>query len=442
MNKKKITRYAIIGTVALIILLIVGKKAGWFGKDDLQKVALEKPKERRITEYVSANGKIQPVTEVKISSDVSGEIVELPVKEGQRVNRGDLLFKVKPDMYMSQRDRAGAALNTAKTRINQAQIQVQKDEQAYLRNKTLYEQKVISKAEFENFEAAYKSSKSNLQSAQYDYQSSEASLKEANESLSKTTVYAPMNGIVSKLNAKLGERVVGTMQMAGTEVMRIANLNQMEVYADVNENDIVKVKLNDTALVEVDAYLGKKFKGIVTQIANSSSSSATSTDQVINFEVRVLLLEYSYKSLIKAGSASPFRPGMSASVEIETNRINNALTIPIQSVTSYIDTTKKAAQLAKAAKKEPTSDEEVKPIDEDGVIDRSGGEEVVYVYNSKEKCVKRVKVKTGIQDNTYIQILSGLSKKDEVVIAPFSAISRKLKDGTKVEVVPADKVFE
>lgn len=443
MKKKKLTRYIIIGAVVLIIFLIVGKKAGWFGKDELQKVAIEKPADRRIVEYVSANGKIQPVTEVKISSDVSGEIVELPVKEGQRVKRGDLLFKVKPDMYISQRDRATAALNSAKTRISQAQVQLQKDEQAYRRNKTLFEQKVISKAEYETFEAAYNSSKNNLQAAQYDFQSAQAALKETNESLSKTTVYAPMDGIVSKLNVELGERVVGTMQMAGTEVMRIANLNQMEVYAEVNENDIVKVKLNDTALVEVDAYLGHKFKGIVTQIANTATSSATSTDQVINFEVRVLLLEDSYKSIMKTGMASPFRPGMSASVEIQTNSISKALTIPIQAVTNYIDTTKKIAQASKAKKNEEQSeDEEVKPIDEDDVLDRSGGEEVVYVYNAKQKSVKRVKVKTGIQDNTYIQILSGLTKKDEVVIAPFSAISRKLKDGTKVEVVPADKVFE
>lgn len=441
MKKNKLTRYLLIGAAALVVLLIIAKKAGWIGKNELQKVAVEKPAERRIVEYVSANGKIHPVTEVKISSDVSGEIVELPVKEGQRVNRGDLLFKVKPDMYISQRDRANAALNAAKTRINQAQIQLQKDEQSYLRNKSLFDQKVISKAEFEAFDAAFKSAKSSLQSAQYDYQSAEASLKEANESLSKTTVYAPMNGIVSKLNVELGERVVGTMQMAGTEVMRIANLNQMEVYADVNENDIVKVKLNDTALVEVDAYLGKKFKGIVTQIANSATTSAASTDQVINFEVRVLLLEESYADIVKGGAASPFRPGMSASVEIQTNSISKALTVPIQAVTSFIDTTKKATTAKKDTKKDEQQ-EEVKPLEEDDVIDRSGGEEVVYVYNAKTKDVKRVKVKTGIQDNTYIQILSGLTLKDEVVVAPFSAISRKLKDGTKVEVVPADKVFE
>lgn len=439
MKKTKLTRYLIIGAIALIVLLIVGKKAGWFGKENLIKVAIEKPKDRKIVEYVSANGKIQPVTEVKISSDVSGEIVELPVKEGQRVNRGDLLFKIKPDVYISQKDRASAALNSAKTRISAAQIQLQKDEQAYNRNKTLYDQKVISKSEFEGFEAAYKSSKSNLQSAQYDYQSAEASLKEANESLSKTTVYSPMNGIVSKLNVELGERVVGTMQMAGTEVMRIANLNQMEVYADVNENDIVKVKMRDTAIVEVDAYLGKKFKGIVTQIANSPSSSATSTDQVINYEVRVLLIEDSYKSLVKPGIASPFRPGMSASVEIETNVINKALSIPIQAVTNYIDTTKKVKA---DTKKDETTDSEPQPLEEDDVLTRSGGDEVVFVYNPKDQTVKRVKVKTGIQDNTYIQILSGLSKKDEVVIAPFSAISRKLKDGSKVEIVPFDKVFE
>lgn len=318
-------------------------------------------------------------------------------------------------------------------------MQLQKDEQAYNRNKSLYEQKVISKSEFENFEAAYKNSKSSLQAAQSDYQSAEASLKEANESLSKTTIYAPMSGVISKLNVELGERVVGTMQMTGTEVMRIANLNQMEVYADVNENDIVKVKLHDTAFVEIDAYLGKKFKGIVTQIANSATTNASSTDQVINFEVRVLLLEESYASLVKPNSPSPFRPGMSASVEIETNAIPHALSIPIQAVTNYIDSAKINAK--KDKKEEVKDQEEATPID-DSVLEKSGGEEVVFVYKPKEKTVKRVKVKTGIQDNTYIQILSGLKKDDQVVVSPFSAISRKLKDGTAVEVVAKDKVFE
>lgn len=441
MKKKKLTRYIIIGVVVLIVLLIIGKKAGWFGRDDLPKVAVESPAERSISEYISANGKIQPVTEVKISSDVSGEIVELPVKEGQRVKRGDLLFKVKPDLYISQRDRANAALNSAKTRINQAQIDLKKNEQAYLRNKSLYEQKVISKSEFEAFEAAYNTSKSSLKAAQFDFESAQASLKETNESLSKTTVYAPMDGIISKLNVELGERVVGTMQMAGTEVMRIANLNQMEVYADVNENDIVKVKLNDTALVEVDAYLGHKFKGIVTQIANSATTTANSTDQVINFEVRVLLLEDSYKSLIKPGMASPFRPGMSASVEIQTNRVGRTLAIPIQAVTSYIDSSKALAKADKKKAESANEEEEVKPID-DSVIERSGGDEVVFVYDKKKKTVRRVKVKTGIQDNSYVQILRGLKKSDQVVVAPFSAISRTLKDGSSVEVVDEDKLFE
>lgn len=437
MKNKKRTRYIIIGAIALIVLLIVGKKAGWFGKEIMTKVAVENPAERRIVESVSANGKIHPVTEVKISSDVSGEIVELPVKEGQKVKKGDLLFKIKPDVYISQRDRAAAGVNNAKARIAQAQVQQQKDEQAYNRNKTLFEQKVISKSDFEAFEAAYKSSKSSLQAAQYDYQSAEASLKEANESLLKTTIYSPMSGTISKLNVELGERVVGTMQMTGTEVMRIANLNQMEVYADVNENDIVKVKLHDTAYVEVDAYTGRKFKGIVTQIANSASTTASSTDQVINFEVRVLLLEDSYASLMRPNGPSPFRPGMSASVEIETNSINKALSVPIAAVTNFIDS-------SKVQKKEEAKDneEEKKSPFEGDVLSRSGGKEVVFVYDKVKRQVKRVDVRTGLQDSKYIQILSGLTPKDQVVVSPFSAISRKLKDGTKVEVVPIDKVFE
>ena len=440
-KKNKTLRYALIGVVVLVLLLIVGKSAGWLGKEVTLKVAVEKPLKRTIIETITANGKVQPVTEVKISPDVSGEIVELTVKEGDRVNRGDLLVKIKPDTYISGMERAEAALNSANARLVQTEAQLQVAKLSYDRNKDLFAQKAISQSDYEAAESNYKVAKGEYEAARYSVKSADATVKEARESLAKTTIYAPVTGTISKLNVEKGERVVGTMQMAGTELMRLANLNNMEVRVDVNENDIVRVKYNDTALVEVDAYMGRKFKGIVTQIANSASVQGASADQVTSFEVRVLLLEDSYADLIKKGITNPFRPGMSATVDIQTERKVNVLTLPIQAITVQVDSSKKDMEMKggddgekpDAVKNTSASDSKKSANDKP--------KEVVYVITKSNKA-KMVPVTTGIQDDSFIEIISGLNDSMEVVVAPFSVISRKLKDSVLVQKVPKDKLFD
>ncbi|SDB90279.1 efflux RND transporter periplasmic adaptor subunit [Williamwhitmania taraxaci] len=439
-KKNNILKYAILGVVIVALLLVVGKSAGWLGKEISVKVAIERPTKRTIVETITANGKVQPVKEVKISPDVSGEIVELMVKEGDKVNKGDLLVKIKPDTYVSGMERAEAALNSSNARLLQTEAQLQMAKLAYDRNKELFAQKAISQADFESAESQFKVAKGDYEAARFSVKSADATVKEARESLAKTTIYAPVSGTISKLNVEKGERVVGTMQMAGTELMRLANLNNMEVRVDVNENDIVRVKYNDTALIEVDAYMGRKFKGIVTQIANSASVQGGSADQVTSFEVRVLLLEDSYADLTKKGIANPFRPGMSATVDIQTERKENVMTLPIQAITILSDTTKMDME------KKSGSKEEKKPEAKSGSVDAKKSVsdkpvEVVFVVTKTNK-VKHYAVKTGIQDDSYIEIISGLTDSMEVVIAPFSVISRRLKDSVLVQKVPKDKLFE
>ena len=441
MKKKNNTlKYAIIGVVVIALLLVVGKSAGWLGKEVSIKVAVEKPTKRTIVETITANGKVQPVKEVKISPDVSGEIVELTVKEGDKVSKGDLLVKIKPDTYISGMERAEAALNSSNARLVQTEAQLQMAKLAFDRNRELFAQKAISQADFESAESQYKVAKGDYEAARFSVKSADATVKEARESLAKTTIYAPVSGTISKLNVEKGERVVGTMQMAGTELMRLANLNNMEVRVDVNENDIVRVKYNDTALIEVDAYMGRKFKGIVTQIANSASVQGASADQVTSFEVRVLLLEESYADLTKKGITNPFRPGMSATVDIQTERKENVLTLPIQAITIQVDSSKTdmAMKSGKEAEKKPE-------VASNGVDTKKSAtdkpKEVVFVVTKNNK-VKHYAVKTGIQDDSYIEIISGLTDSMDVVIAPFSVISRRLKDSVLVQKVPKDKLFE
>ncbi len=439
MKKKNNTlKYALIVILAIVVLLVVGKAMGWFGKEVTLKVAVEKPTRRTLIETITANGKIQPVIEVKISPDVSGEIVELAVKEGDRVNKGDLLVKIKPDTYVSGLERAEASLNSANARLVQTEAQLQTAKLAYDRNKELFAQKAISQADFESAESQYKVAKGDYDAARYSVKSADATLKESRESLAKTTIYAPVSGTISKLNVEKGERVVGTMQMAGTELMRLANLNNMEVRVDVNENDIVRVKYNDTALIEVDAYMGRKFKGIVTQIANSASVQGSSADQVTSFEVRVLLLEDSYADLTKKGITNPFRPGMSATVDIQTERKENVLTLPIQAITIQADSSKN--DMAMKSDGEGENKDEAKATNaESKKSDKP--KEIVFVVNKNNK-VKQVLVTTGIQDDTYIEIISGALDSMDVVVAPFSVISRRLKDSTLVQKVPKDKLFD
>ena len=426
MKTKKILTYVIILAAVLIILAIVGKKVGWFGKEEAIRVAVEKVEKRSIIETITANGKIQPETEVKLSPEVAGEIVELNVKEGDHVEQGKLLVKIKPDTYTSARDRTEAALNSAKARLAQAEAQFIQSELSYKRNKTLWDQKAISESEYETALANYRMAEAELESAKYSVKSAEASLNEAEENLIKTSIYAPMTGTVSMLNVEKGERVVGTSLMTGTELMRIADLNLMEVKVEVNENDIVRVSMNDTAIIEVDAFLGENFKGVVTEIANSASTTGLATDQVTNFDVKVFLLQDSYQFLIEQGYTNPFRPGMSATVDIQTETKNDILTVPIQAVTTKSDS---------IIKEKIENAEELETDNIDDEIER----EVVFVVKDNNT-VMRI-VETGIQDNNYIEILEGLELGEEVVVAPYTAITNKLEDGSLIEVVDEEDLF-
>ncbi|MFC2098542.1 efflux RND transporter periplasmic adaptor subunit [Bacteroidota bacterium] len=428
MKTNKLLRYLLIATVLLIVLAVVGKKAGWFGKEEAVEVAVEKVERRNIIETITANGKVQPETEIKISPDVSGEIVELHVKEGDMVESGQLLARIKPEVYISARDRTLASVNSSKARHAQARAQFIQKELDYDRNKQLWEQQAISEAEFETAQSLYEVAKAELDAAKYSVKSAEAALAEADENLIKTSIYAPMTGTVSMLLVEKGERVIGAQMMTGTEMMRIADLNRMEVLVEVNENDIVRVTMNDTALIEVDAFLGDKFKGLVTEIANSAKTAGLATDQVTNFEVKVLLLRDSYLKLFDEGYSNPFRPGMSATVDIQTEFFMDVLSAPIQAVTTRADSV-----LADTAGGEILTSSISDSPDE--LI------EIVFMVNEENKAVAQ-KVETGIQDNNYIQILEGLREGDEMITAPYNAVSKKLKPGTTVEIVKKEDLFK
>ncbi|HAX93833.1 MAG TPA: efflux RND transporter periplasmic adaptor subunit [Bacteroidales bacterium] len=416
MKNDKILKILVPVAILLIVVALIGKKAGWFGKAVTVKVAVENAERRTIIETITANGKIQPEMEVLITPDVSGEIVELTVREGDNVEKGRLLLRIKPDVYISQRDRSLASISQARARLAQAEAQFIQAELSYNRTKQLYEGQTVSKSEFEQAEASYAVAKAEVDAARFSVTSSEASLKEANENLVKTSIYAPMSGTVSMLLVELGERVAGTGMMAGTEMLRIADLSRMEAQVEVNENDIPRVKLGDTATIEIDAYTDHKFKGIVTEIANSAKTTGVSADQVTNFDVKILVLPESYKALTNDNNLNPLRPGMSATVDIQTEIREDIITVPIQSVTTRTDTTKVVQNL---------SDEEIRTL--------------VFVTDGERALAKDVK--TGIQDNSYIEILSGVSEGDRVVSAPFSAISKKLSDSTLVEIVKKDDLF-
>jgi HlyD family secretion protein len=448
---KKIVWIIIIGVVLLSLVLIFTKSG-----TKAINVTTEKAEKRDITEMVSANGKIQPEVEVKISSDVSGEIVELYVKEGDQVKKGDLLCKINPLIYESSSSRMVATLNGAKAnlanskaRLDQIKASYINTEASYNRNKKLFDQGAISQSEFDAAKAAFDGAKADVKAAEesvnaseYNVKSTEASLKEANDNLAKTNIYSPVNGTVSKLNKEKGERVVGTAQMEGTEIMRLANLNEMEVSVDVNENDIVRVHYNDTSLIEVDAYLGRKFKGIVTEIANSANTTGVTAEQVTNFTVKIRILQESYQDLlVENNNRPPFRPGMSATVDVQTKQAKNIVTVPIQSVTTRSDS---SALEAKGMKKSDEEDGDIVIKDEKDKSDEDVKElikieECVFVYS--EGKAKMVKVKTGIQDNNYIQIVSGINAGDEIISGPYSAVSKQLKDGMEVMKVDKSELF-
>lgn len=431
MKQKKLLPYIIGLVVVLIIVLVVGKKKGWFGSDFTINVATQTVESKNITEFITANGKIQPETEVKISPDVAGEIVALYVEEGDPVEKGDLLCVIKPEMYESALNRAEAALNSSKARLAQSEAQTIERELAYKRAKQLYDKGTIPVSEFETAEAAYKVAQAESRAAQYSVRSAEASVDEAKEQLIKTKIYAPISGTISALRVEKGERVVGTNMYAGTDMMTVADLDRMEVQVKVNENDIVKVMKNDTALIEVDAYLKRKFKGIVTEIANSASVTGVTADQVTNFDVKVFLLKDSYKDLIDPASGNnyPFRPGMSATVDILTETRSDVISVPISAVTTRV---KKKEGDAKTTETKAANSG-------DKQVEREEKQEVVFVY--AEGRVKKIEVETGIQDDNSIEILDGLNAGDLVVTAPYNAINRTLKDSMQVKQVKEEELF-
>lgn len=416
--------------VVLLAVLIGGKKAGWFGKQgDFKQVELQKITLADIVEKVSATGKIQPEIEVKISSEVSGEIIDLPIKEGQQVQKGDLLVRVNPDLIQSAVSRSQATYQNIKAGLEQAEAGLKEATASYDRSKQLFEKGIISKADWDKAVSTYEIAKANRQSAYYNVQSAGASVSEAMDNLNRTTIYAPVSGTISKLDVELGERVVGTQQMAGTEILRVANLKNMEVEIDVNENDIVKVQIGDSTIVEVDAYLKKQFKGIVTQIANSAGEALTA-DQVTNFKVNVRILEDSYKDLLegKDESYSPFRPGMTATVDIITNKRPKAINVPLSAIVIKTDTSNTPKTTVPKA------------MDTNKKVEAEEKFECVFVNNNGVAQLRVVK--TGIQDETKIEILSGLKEGDEIIIGPYNVVSKTLKAGDKIEANKAAKKEE
>ncbi len=402
----------IIGAIVLgLIFLIVGKKAGWFGGEtDGKEIEFEKVSLATLTQKVSATGKIQPELEIKLSSEVSGEIIDLPVVEGQMVKKGDLLARVNPDVYESVVNRSVAGLETVKASLQQAEASLKESEESYKRNKILFEKGVISKSDWDKAVSAYDIAKANRQSAHYNVQSAMASVSESRDNLRKTTIFSPTNGTISKLDVELGERVVGTVQMTGTEIMRVADLSRMEVEVDVNENDIVKVSVGDSANIEVDAYLKKIFKGTVTNIANTANST-TSVDQVTNFKVKIRIEESSYQDLLKDKKAgySPFRPGMTATVDILTMTKNDVVAVPISAIVI-----KKMSEINPDTPKEEADKRQ----------------EAVFVIKDGKAELRAVS--TGIQDNTKIEILSGVEKDEEIIVGPYNLVSKTLNKGDKV----------
>ncbi|RXK48861.1 efflux RND transporter periplasmic adaptor subunit [Aquirufa rosea] len=450
-NNSKRTWLFIGGGVVVIFLgLFIAKQQGWIGKVDPTVVEFGKVKRESIVEKVSASGKIQPEVEVKVSPDVSGEIVALSVAEGDSVVAGQVLLKIRPDNYVSLLARAEAQLNATKASMEQSKAALAQSEARlskakidFDRNQRLHNDKVISDADFDQFQSAYmvakqdlESAKANVKAATYNVKSSEAALKEATTNLTKTTIYAPQSGIISKLNVELGERVVGTSQMAGTEMLRIANLNNMEVRVNVNENDITRVSLGDTVIIDVDAFTSseRKFKGVVYEIASSANQSGTATsvttDAVTEFEVKIRVLRDSYRDLIKGRLSYPLKPGMTASVEILTNRKDNILTVPLAAVTTREIG---GEEVAKDAKK--GSDAPAEPAKEETAQQAKKRKEKIkeVVFISEKGKAKMVEVKTGISDFDNIEIVSGLKEGQEIISGPYATVAKNLKEGELVK---------
>ena len=420
MSKKKI--YILVGVVILLIIVLVTLKSeGIIGSnDDSIQVETAKVDEITIIETVSATGKIQPEIEVKISSEVSGEIIALPVKEGQVVKKGDLLVKINPDLYTSGYNRTISNLSGSKAGLSQADATFKEAKASYDRSKTLFDKGIISKSDWDKAVATFEGAKANKESAYYNVQSANATVKEAKDNLGRTTIYAPADGTISSLGVELGERVLGQQQMTGTEILRVANLNNMEVEVDVNENDIVKISIGDSTKIQVDAYLKKEFKGIVTSISNSASA-ATTADQVTNFKVKVRILKESYEDLLegKPVTYSPFRPGMTATADIITKRKEKVIGVPISAVVVKSDTT-------------ATKSYEVKEEGEDKKVTAKSDKKFECVFIKDGNKAKIRIIKTGIQDDTNIEVTSGLKKGDVVIVGPYTTVTKDLNSGDKV----------
>lgn len=423
MSKKTI--YILLSSaVALIAVLITLSKTGVIGKKDKgTEVEVATVNEITVVETVSATGKIQPESEVKIASMVSGEIIDLPIKEGQVVKKGDLLLKINPDLYTSGLNRTVSNLSGTKAGLSQADASFKEAKSNYERSKTLYDKGIISRSDWDKAIASFEVAKASKESAYYNVQSAAATVNEAKDNLGRTIIYAPADGTISLLNVELGERVLGTQQMAGTEILRVANLNSMEVEVDVNENDIVKINVGDTAKVEVDAYLKKEFKGVVTSISNSASTALTA-DQVTNFKVKVRILKESYKDLLegKPITYSPFRPGMTATVDIITTRKVNVIGVPISSIVVKSDTTATSKIVVEDAK------------DKDNKITPKSDTKLECVFLKVGDKAKIRIIKTGIQDDTNIEVLSGLKKGDVVIVGPYTTVTKDLNSGDKIVV--------
>jgi HlyD family secretion protein len=442
-KSNKLLYWGIGIVIFLILFLIIGKSQGWIGKSRDLEVELTKSKKASITEKVSASGTVQPVIEVKLAPEFSGEITQLNVQDGDSVKLGDVLVKIRPDVWISQLERSEASLSQQKANLessraslSRAEATYTRAEQDYKRQERLWNEKVISESDWQLAQQNYKIAQNDLKSATQGLEaagfvvsSTNAGVKESRENVRRTTVVAPMKGIVSKLNVKQGERVVGTAQMAGTEMLRIADLNKMEVRVNVNENDIVRVHYSDTVLIDVDSYanIDKQFKGIVTNIANTAKDK-TSSDAITEFEVRILILRSSYEDLVKKGNKFPFRPGMTASVEIITTKKVDVLSVPLTAVTTRNPEKEKKAEGGPGN----NNDDEQPKVTTESKQKPEKKEDKIVVFVNDKGIAKMTEVKTGISDYDNIEIISGLPENAEVVTGPFLVVSKRLKDGDKI----------
>lgn len=444
-QKKTPTQRLLYAGLILVVVFglgaVLAKSMGWMGPSESEKeVETKEAKLKTITQTVSASGKMQPEVEVIMRPEVSGEIIELPVKEGDYVSKGDLLIRIKPDIYQARIDEINATLLTQKARLEQARASLLEAESVYNQNKKLYESDAISKTEFIRSESSYQSEKANFQAAKYQVQSTEAQLEQAKEELEKTIIRSPRDGTVSKLAVEAGERVLGTGQSIGTELLRIAKMDQMEVQVEVNENDIVNVSTGDTAHVEVDAYPERTFKGVVTEIANSAEITGEGTnEQVTNYQVKIRVttphnLDMAGEQMVQRATQempedefSPsFKPGMSATVDVQTETVHNVVSVPIQAVTVRDFAGDQSDSEA------DTSEADTADVDQDLVIPDEDLRKAVFVV--EDGIAHRKEVETGISDNTHMQILSGVSAGENIVVGSYRMLSQELSDGDRVKI--------